>query len=143
MPYEDMGDAYMNHAGGGMYRTGGCEPTRAKLNTNRTNDDKVTHDVGRSEPFVTAEMTSEERAEVMDKYYNSNARVEVPKPTQDEIRRVSDWWFEQRDRMAKAFGVEPRDVPAGAVWFLDIDYVPTEADIAHAKRLAQELGLEA
>lgn len=68
---------------------------------------------------------------------------EVPedKPTRDEISRVSDWWFEKRDKLAEMFGVEPSDVPGSAVWFLDIYFKPTEKDIARAQELAKELGL--
>jgi hypothetical protein len=41
-----IGDRYMNHAGGGMHGTG-------RLVTNRTNDDKATHDINRPAKHVS------------------------------------------------------------------------------------------
>lgn len=63
-------------------------------------------------------------------------------PSREQIGQVMEWWYDQRDRIAEAFGVNAKEVPAGAVWFLDIDYKPSEKDIAWAQRLAKELGLD-
>jgi hypothetical protein len=126
MPYEDAGDAYMNHAGGGFYETGRKE----------TLDDKVgrrymSH-AGADRQYPDAPKSSQP---------GNIPPLELEKPTEKQKAVVSNWWFDKRDRIAVMFDVAPEDVPANVVWFLDIDYVATQRDIDRARQIAKELGL--
>ena len=52
---------------------------------------------------------------------------------------TAEEWFDKRDILAHAMGVEPKDVPAGAVWYLNLDQSFSEAEIHRAQKIDRAL----
>jgi hypothetical protein len=52
---------------------------------------------------------------------------------------TAEEWFDKRDILAHAMGVEPKDVPAGAVWYLNLDQSFSEAEIHRALQVARAI----
>lgn len=133
MSFEDVGDAYMNHAGGGMYGLGSSD-----RNLNNNLQHKVVQYYQCDNPNCTRTHDKQDHhvSEVEDQ-----PKIPTDTPTRDEISRVMEWWYNRRDRIAEMFEVSQRVIPASVVWFLDIDHVPTARDIERGREIAKELGL--